>query len=169
MKTGLTNCQEREEALRLGNKFYTPPKPCRNGHASQRYSNSGVCVECATIKNAPRPELASEIANSIQTMVYVIEAGEFVKVGIAEDVGSRLQVLRTHCPLEANLVYCTKPLPRPVAKKIEGWCAFVLAEYSVRGEWYSCRSERAIEAIKQIGIDEAPKVVQEAVQLRLVS
>ena len=37
---------KRIEARELGLKFYTPDKPCVNGHLSLYRTNSGACVEC---------------------------------------------------------------------------------------------------------------------------
>ena len=171
MKTGLTNCPERIEAQRLGHRFYQPPKPCRNGHDSKRYTNSGACVECSCIKYSPRMPHQSELDSSIQTVVYVITAGEYVKVGIAEDVGARLQVTQTHCPIEARLVYSTSPLPRALARAIEGWCAVSLADFATRGEWYRCDPAQAIAVIEDSYQQAADRAVDqtEATQLRLVA
>lgn len=165
-KTGLTNSLEREIALWLGHRFYMVTKPCRNGHVSKRYTVGGGCYECAQMRYTERAPLLSEAQQSIPTSVYVIEAGEFIKVGIAEDVESRLQVLRTHCPLPARIVFSTEPMPRPEAKRIEAWCEFKLADKAVHGEWFKCSAALAIDAIGLMPSIEVE--ANEPVQLQLV-
>jgi hypothetical protein len=150
-----------------------PPKPCRSGHVSKRYSNSGICWECARLKAAGETMSAltqEETQRSIPTVVYVIRAGEFVKVGIAEDVSTRLQVLRTHCPIPASLVYATMPIPRRDARKIEALCAIALAGRATQGEWYRCDAEDAIAVIRESydDVDRAVDPHPDAVQLSLV-
>ena len=40
---------QRRMAITDGQKYYYPGKPCRNGHASLRYTRSGACVECGRV------------------------------------------------------------------------------------------------------------------------
>ena len=39
--------QTRKEAMQTGMKKYWTGKPCRNGHLTLRYTNTGVCIDCA--------------------------------------------------------------------------------------------------------------------------
>jgi hypothetical protein len=169
MKTGLTNGPERAEARRLGQMFYMPPKPCRNGHSSKRYAVSGICVECSDQNNKPRAVTNEELTDSVATVVYVVEAGGYVKVGIAEDVASRFAVIKTNCPLPARVAFTTSPLPRPWARKAEAWCAFVLADKSAQGEWFKCGADEAVAAINEALLQDTTIQREEPMQLKLVA
>lgn len=41
---------ERQAAKAAGERFYTTGIPCRNGHLSKRYTSTGFCAKCATVK-----------------------------------------------------------------------------------------------------------------------
>ena len=56
---------KRAEAKAQGLKFYNTGKPCKHGHLSDRYTSTGICVECVKLagvdryKNNPEAQLAS--------------------------------------------------------------------------------------------------------------
>lgn len=39
----------RAHAIQLGSKEYFTAKPCKHGHISRRYSNTGTCVDCTRV------------------------------------------------------------------------------------------------------------------------
>lgn len=41
----------REDALKMGNKFYKTNKPCKYGHIDKRYTSSKGCYACVNDKN----------------------------------------------------------------------------------------------------------------------
>jgi Autographiviridae endonuclease VII len=43
---------ERKKARDAGEKFYSTDVPCANGHASERYTRNGKCVQCNREKRA---------------------------------------------------------------------------------------------------------------------
>ena len=96
-----------------------------------------------------------------------MQAGEFIKVGLAENIIARLQVLRTHCPIDVRVAYCSKPLPRNEARKIEHACHLFLIEKHVRGEWFVADASIAINFINKEAIAERLEISR-PVQLRLV-
>ena len=104
--------------------------------------------------------------DSLLFVVYVIKAGEYVKVGIAEDVLKRLQVFRTHCPMPVSLAYCSKAILRPEARKIELECHGHLLLSHVHGEWFKVDASIAVSFLASV-IDRKDEPVPS--QLRLVS
>jgi len=42
---------KRREAKILGVKFYCTGKPCKHGHVSDRYTTTGMCVECVKLQS----------------------------------------------------------------------------------------------------------------------
>lgn len=42
----------RQEAAAAGAKRYFTGRPCKHGHAAERYAKNGQCVECARTRNA---------------------------------------------------------------------------------------------------------------------
>lgn len=60
----------RSEALKMGLKKYVSESPCVNGHTSERYTQSGQCIECKNLVRLGRrkpcpPGLRSEIAKKV--------------------------------------------------------------------------------------------------------
>ena len=41
----------RQEAKRLGHKFYQPDRPCAHGHSCLRYVSNGACAICSAIQS----------------------------------------------------------------------------------------------------------------------
>lgn len=151
MKDRLTDCEARMVALREGKRFYIPPMACRNGHLSVRYTNGGGCVAC--LKEKADRVAGREVVDSgggVISRVYVFSAGEYVKVGIAENVASRLQVTRTHCPLPVELAYQSAPMRRWLAKELEREAHDSLEPFSVTGEWFSIAASDAVPVVEEI-------------------
>ena len=113
-----------------------------------------------------RRHLATNKRDGLLFSVYVIQAGEYIKVGIAEDVLKRLQVFRTHCPMPVSMVYCSKPVLRPEARRIELLCHGQLGFHHVHGEWFRTDPAKAVWVLGQI----TERVVREEVtpQLKLL-
>lgn len=151
MKLRLTDCSERDAALKSGAKFYSPPMACRNGHLSVRYTSSGSCVACTKEKGEELKGVApTDSGGGIPTRVYVFSAGEFVKVGLAENVRARIQVTRTHCPMQVELAYQSGVMRRWLAKQVERECHDRLEAFSVTGEWFRIGVKEAVEIVKSV-------------------
>ena len=41
----------REEAKKIGQKWYFTGEPCKNGHVDKRYVNTDICYTCKRIQN----------------------------------------------------------------------------------------------------------------------
>ena len=99
-------------------------------------------------------------------VVYVIEAGPYVKVGIAADIRTRLTVFQTHCPLQCRVAYSSEKMLRPKAREVEIACHEHLILNHVHGEWFEASAERAILFLKTLlGVDSK----KEPTQLRLIA
>jgi hypothetical protein len=48
----MTYKQKRSAALKAGDTFYQPVKPCRRGHNAKRYTKTGSCTECMKARYA---------------------------------------------------------------------------------------------------------------------
>jgi hypothetical protein len=71
--------------------------------------------------------------------IYVIQAGEFVKIGVATDVAKRIQELQTGCPYNLKLVVA---VPCKNAYASERSVHDRLQAFHTRGEWFrASRSE----------------------------
>lgn len=57
---------ERPEAKALGLKIYTTGRPCKNGHLTYRYTQSGTCAACI---NGERMEISEERKAAKDSMV----------------------------------------------------------------------------------------------------
>lgn len=88
--------------------------------------------------------------DNVQMVVYVIAAGPYTKVGIAEDLRTRLIVYKSHCPLPIEVVFCSNRMLRPDAREIEVTCHTKLIEHHVHGEWFKVSSEVAVSLIKTL-------------------
>jgi hypothetical protein len=170
----IKDCPARDIARTRGERFYIPEVPCRNGHLSKRYTIGGAWVECQRQHQASYKTGAllgafseEEIANSVQTSVYVISAGEYVKVGIAEDVGKRLATIQSQCPLLLSVAGVFGPMPRLEARRIEQQCFRLMFGRHERGEWYRCSAHEILSIIS--GLGECKPSSTSGPQLRLVA
>ena len=103
--------------------------------------------------------------DGLKMVIYVVKAGPFTKVGIAENIRTRMVVVRCHCPLPVELVYHSKPILRPRAREIEVACHNHLIDHHVQGEWFKVLPQIAINFINTMA-EEADSV--EHPQLKLV-
>lgn len=166
MKKHRSQCPERDEAIRLGLRFYYVATPCPKGHTSgKRYTSGGNCVDCLTDRY--RGHRTTTASKSIQTSIYVIEAGDFIKVGIASDIMARLAALKTNCPLPVSVAFLSEPMPRAEAMQIEKRCHWYLLPLLVHGEWFRAPAQKAIAIINKPAIAQC-KNEPESTQLRLI-
>lgn len=105
--------------------------------------------------------------DELMFVIYVFKAGDFIKVGIAENIVTRLSVFRTHCPLPVSIAYCSTRVVRPVAREIETACHDELAHCHVHGEWFKASPTAAIVVLDRY-LSRAEKQPH-PVQLKLVS
>ena len=177
MTRNIRDCPDRDRARASGDRFYMPDARCRNGHLSVRYTNSSACVECMRQHQLwyrtgvfLRAESDEEIRLSIQTSVYVVSAGVYVKVGIAESPMKRFSTIETHCPLPAKIERIFGPMPRLDARRIEQKCFAELVGKHERGEWYRCDPIEVISVIQSLLPPTISSAMEPAVrQMRLVS
>lgn len=87
---------ERKEAIKFGHKKYDTGRPCRHGHMSERYADSGACISClrnsASIKHASSAD-AREVIASQTKQIYLftrLEGLAAIKLMIDSMVNSRL-------------------------------------------------------------------------------
>lgn len=81
--------------------------------------------------------------------LYVIPAGEHVKVGISEDVESRWKALRSANPLLERAAFISNPLAKP--RKVEQTIHSKLDRYRVVGtEWFKCGREIVLEIVHSV-------------------
>lgn len=80
--------------------------------------------------------------------VYVI-SGEHgaVKVGIANDVESRLRHLQIACPVELSVRYVGAVGERTAAYKVETRAHHILGSYHSHGEWFKASVKMAMDAV----------------------
>lgn len=77
------------------------------------------------------------------TTLYFIESGEFVKVGLADDVQRRLHDLQLGNPLPLRLAH-RRTIPRALNKQVERLVHGRLGEWSVGREWFRLTAKAAI-------------------------
>src|SRR5216110_1895594 len=65
--------------------------------------------------------------------VYVIRAGEFIKIGVARDVSKRVQQMQVGCPYDTEVLMAW-PCSDPYA--FERRLHYQLRAYRHRGEWF---------------------------------
>ena len=99
------------------------------------------------------PELPKEVqerfhydpAKGAQFNVYFIEAGEYLKIGVARDVRARIRELQTGCPHE---IYLHGAIADDRAWLLEKLLHHFFQKYQRNGEWYyDCLSYDTIEEV----------------------
>lgn len=88
---------------------------------------------------------AQESAQRI-SVVYVLKAGSFCKVGHTGNLLSRLTNIRMCCPLEIKLVFELR-VSASQAPLIEAEAHRILKEHHQRGEWFKVGPGSAINAV----------------------
>lgn len=81
--------------------------------------------------------------------IYVIEADQFVKVGISDAPHVRVAAVATGCPHPPRLVHTIDVLTSE-AGRLERAIHRDMAEHRRNGEWFAVSAERAIEAVERI-------------------
>lgn len=71
--------------------------------------------------------------NGAKLSLYVMQCGEFTKIGFARDVANRFNNFQTGNPHEMQLLAST---PTRFAVQLESRLHAYLGRYHVRGEWF---------------------------------
>lgn len=85
---------------------------------------------------------------STQASVYLLSSAGSVKIGVAANLANRLRDLQAANPSAIALVCSFGPMRRAIACQVEYRAHYLLREKRVRGEWFSCSVDEAIEAVK---------------------
>ena len=88
--------------------------------------------------------------------IYAIGCGEFIKIGISGDVGSRLASLQTGSPHLLSVLH-QEPIDPERAVTIERHAHWLLRQQHERGEWFRADVQSVRRAIA-VGIAEAVEV-----------
>lgn len=83
------------------------------------------------------------------TFVYVLEAGEYCKVGLTQNFQRRLMEYSTHCPLPVRCAILLE-VRTEYGLWLERAIHRQLSEYRVRGEWFRVTVDRAREALEAV-------------------
>lgn len=88
---------------------------------------------------------AEKLKQERQTgFVYVIQAGDFIKIGVARDVRRRLALLQVGCPFNIELIAA---IPCDEPYKAEAFLHDRLKPYHTRGEWFVAVRREVDEAV----------------------
>jgi hypothetical protein len=87
------------------------------------------------------------INNNLHTYLYAIRGGGFIKIGIADHPERRLAELQTACPYDLKLFH-TAAIYYCYSREAETYAHKQLKKYHVRGEWFSCSDQLAINAVE---------------------
>lgn len=142
-----TKNRERDAAAASGARFYVIDVPCSRGHRSERYTQSGICVECVRNHYAARATGAAR--RTPRQQVYVLETQHAIKIGVAKRVADRLQVTRTHCPFPVTVVFCTDPMDAVQARQIEARVCHAYRERRLQGSWFTVAADAAVQLIQK--------------------
>lgn len=85
--------------------------------------------------------------------LYFIVSGEFVKVGLANDVDRRLEGLRVGNP-HPMTVAAWRTIPAALARPIEKGVHLALVDHAHFGEWFRVDAATAVRAAKPV-VDKA--------------
>lgn len=83
------------------------------------------------------------------TSVYVMEAGEHTKIGLATDPKKRLKALQASCPLEIHLLGHLQFANFAKARAVEADLHNLFSEFRGHGEWFQIRPDWALSALTQ--------------------
>lgn len=98
-------------------------------------------------EHRPDPLVPAEVDLRDAVQVYVIEAGEFVKVGIAKDPEARVSTMQTGNPHKMRVAWSLILDDRRMAMGVERFAHQFLATFRRNGEWFACAPETARAAV----------------------
>lgn len=78
--------------------------------------------------------------------VYLLQAGDFVKVGRSSEIRKRISLLQTGCPTKIEPVVAYGPIDARDACVVEGDIQHFMKKTQTHGEWFECGIEAAISA-----------------------
>ena len=79
--------------------------------------------------------------------LYVIQSGDYFKVGITNDLEKRLNQIKTSSPFESRIAYS---ILVDNAERLEKDTHAKLEEYRTRGEWFEIDLETILKAISEV-------------------
>jgi predicted DNA-binding protein (UPF0251 family) len=79
--------------------------------------------------------------------LYLIQTGEFTKIGISQDIEKRIKSMKTDNPLEIELLFYKKIKN---VRKVESFLHKQLKEYNVKNEWFKLDKKITDRIIKNI-------------------
>ena len=99
---------------------------------------------------------AKRCIERINGLVYFIEAGEFIKIGVSKRsaLASRLNSVQVGCPFPAVLVGCV-PSFRPF--ECEQMLHHVFGSHHFRGEWFRLTRSQLKKGVKSCGLEIIPE------------
>jgi hypothetical protein len=119
-------------------------------------NESTICAATGPIGTQSPVESPVEVPVLSGCSVYVMEAGEHTKIGVATEPRARLKSLQAGCPLEIHLLGHLRFASFPVARAIEAEMHNVFAEFRGHGEWFHMPSSWALNGLRQkIGMSAA--------------
>lgn len=65
--------------------------------------------------------------------LYILSCGDMIKIGVTNDITSRLSTLQTGNPIEIKLEYIEQ---RKEAYKVEAYLHQMFSPYHIKGEWF---------------------------------
>jgi hypothetical protein len=95
--------------------------------------------------------------SSLQTVkkfdayMYVLKCSDFVKVGITQNIKYRISSIKSANPHPVGIAWSMKVSGKVYLAEQEAHRA--LREFHVRGEWFSCKVEDAILALKNAMVE----------------
>jgi integrase len=119
------------------------------GHLEHSQVDSAVTAADAALKSMTGKASAEIVElRSGACCVYIVSSAGYYKIGIAENVASRIGGIQTGTPhkveLRATRVFAT----RAAARACEQHAHKLLADFRLSGEWFACDLETAIAAIE---------------------
>lgn len=91
------------------------------------------------------------------TFVYVIQSGQFIKIGFSANVEQRVASLQTNLPEKITII---RRWSTPYAHEIEQKAHRLLKHYRVYGEWFSIKPRIATLLITKL-IESRPRTRRE--------
>jgi len=79
--------------------------------------------------------------------VYLISDGDYIKIGVTNDIDQRVQSLQTGNPNQLTILTC---IPCENARYIEGMLHGVFDDFKMQGEWFNLSESQIKIAVEKI-------------------
>ncbi len=108
---------------------------------------------------------------SDKNYVYIIRAGNFIKIGVTNNIKRRMNQIKPYCPLELSLLRLYGPLTRKEAFNFESYLHTCFMSDKMKNEWFRYWREDDIDMyddlFDEFDFENAEEIIKEETRIKM--